>query len=45
LAPNIVVQCAKKLIEPAEEISERIGAAYLYREIRGAFLKQAHRRN
>jgi hypothetical protein len=43
--PNFVVECAKRLVEPVEQISECIGSAYVYREIHGAFLKLARRRN
>jgi hypothetical protein len=45
LQPNLVVECAKSLVQPVEQISERIGSAYVYREIRGAFLRIARQRS
>jgi hypothetical protein len=45
LPPNVMVETAKKIVEPVEQLSERIGTAYVYREIRRGFLSLARRRN
>jgi hypothetical protein len=45
LPPNPVVETAKTIVEPFEQLSERIGTAQIYREIRHAFLSLARRRN